>query len=201
MFTIGIILFDDFEELDAVGPWEVFRVAQEMGDAAEGPKLQCEMTSLSGNRVMAKKGMEVIVDKNLSEDSSYDLILLPGGAGSRALLANPDALETIRQVAQKTPWVTSVCSGSLVYAAAGLLAGKKCTSHHSCLDFLAQLSPTSEVVKNHRFVRDGAVITSAGVSAGIDMALWVVGEIYSPAFARQVQHYLEYYPDPPYQTA
>ncbi|PCI33450.1 MAG: thiamine biosynthesis protein ThiJ [Alphaproteobacteria bacterium] len=194
MFSIGILLFDNFEELDAIGPWEVFRVAEEMS----GGKIICEMVALGGEKVTAKKGLKIDVGKTLTKDSRYDLILLPGGEGSRALMADGHVLDLLTQVADKASWVTSVCSGSLVYAKAGLLAGRKCTSHHSCLDFLAELSPTSEVVKNHRFVQDGNIVTSAGVSAGIDMALWLVGQIMTPEFAREVQHYLEYYPDPPY---
>ena len=104
----------------------------------------------------------------------------------------------LRKVAAKATWVTSVCSGSLVYARAGMLAGRKCTSHHSYLDFLAQLSPTSEVIHNSRYVQDGNMVTSAGVSAGIDMALWLVGQVITPDFAREVQHNIEYYPAPPY---
>ena len=198
MFSISIILFDDFEELDAIGPWEVFRVAAELSvDRPEG-LLTCEMTSLSGERVIAKKGLQLIVPNALTGDSQYDLMLLPGGEGSRALLADQAVLDVLKQVAAKATWVTSVCSGSLVYGQAGLLKGKKCTSHHSCLDYLAQISPTSEVVGNSRFVQDGNIVTSAGVSAGIDMALWLVGQIFTPDFARKVQHYMEYYPEPPY---
>lgn len=194
MFSIGIILFDDFEELDAIGPWEIFRVAEEMSQG----DLSCEMVSTGGTKVIAKKALEVTVQNKLTRDSQYDLMLLPGGEGSRALMADEELLETLKHVAAKATWVTSVCSGSLVYAKAGLLEGKKCTSHHSCLDLLAKISPTSEVIRNERFVCDGNIVTSAGVSAGIDMALWLVGQIFTPEFAREVQHYVEYYPDPPY---
>ena len=196
MFSIGIILFDDFEELDAIGPWEVLRVAEEMS----GGKIACEMVAIGGEKVTAKKGLKIDVGKTLTKDSRYDLILLPGGAGSRELMADRQVLDLLSHVAAHASWVTSVCSGSLVYAKAGLLAGRKCTSHHSCLELLAEISPTSEVVKNHRFVQDGNIVTSAGVSAGIDMALWLVGQIITPDFAREVQHYLEYYPDPPYAS-
>lgn len=199
MIKIGLILFDDFEELDAIGPWEVFRVAEEMALTGPGPKMSCEMLSLGGETIIAKKGLQVTVKQRLRTDSHYDVILLPGGEGSRALMADAATLDILKQVAAQATWVTSVCSGSLVYGAAGLLRDRKCTSHHSCLDYLAEISPTSDVVKNHRFVQDGNIVTSAGVSAGIDMALWLVGQLYSPEFARAVQHYLEYYPDPPYQ--
>ncbi len=194
MFSIAIILFDDFEELDAIGPWEVFRMAEE----ASAGKISCEMVSLGGETVTAKKGMQVHVPKKLTSDSAYDLILLPGGEGSRALIADEGILDMLRQVSARATWVTSVCSGSLVYAKAGMLTGRKCTSHHGCLDLLAQLSPTSDVIQNSRFVQDGNIVTSAGVSAGIDMALWLVGQVITPDFAREVQHNIEYYPAPPY---
>lgn len=200
MFSVGIIVFDDFEELDAIGPWEVLRTAAEMSrDRPEG-QMTCEMISTGGKRITAKKGLQLFVDKKLTRDSQYDLILLPGGEGSRVLMADDAVLDIIKQVAAKASWVTSVCSGSLVYGQAGLLKGKKCTSHHSCLDYLAKISPTSEVVGDCRFVQDGNIVTSAGVSAGIDMALWLVGQIFTPDFAREVQHYIEYYPDPPYMS-
>lgn len=194
MFSVGIILFDDFEELDAIGPWEVFRVAEEISKG----ELTCEMTSLGGEKIIAKKGLSVDVPNILTRDSRYDLMLLPGGEGSRALMTDEAALEILKQVAAKATWVTSVCTGSLVYAKAGLLEGRKCTSHHSCLDFLAKISPTSEVQAKTRFVQDGNIVTAAGVSAGIDMALWLVGQIFTPDFAREVQNFMEYYPDPPY---
>ncbi|MBL4803054.1 MAG: DJ-1/PfpI family protein [Emcibacter sp.] len=200
MFSVGIIVFDDFEELDAIGPWEVLRTAAEMSrDRPEG-QMTCEMISTGGKRITAKKGLQLFVDKKLTRDSQYDLILLPGGEGRRVLMADDAVLDIIKQVAAKASWVTSVCSGSLVYGQAGLLKGKKCTSHHSCLDYLAKISPTSEVVGDCRFVQDGNIVTSAGVSAGIDMALWLVGQIFTPDFAREVQHYIEYYPDPPYMS-
>ncbi len=198
MFTVGIILFDDFEELDAIGPWEVFRVAEELLQEKKGENLTCEMTSLWGEKVIAKKGLRLDVHNKLTKDSRYDLILLPGGEGSRAIIADEAAMETITHVAGHSSWVTSVCTGSLVYAAAGLLKNKKCTSHHMCLEMLKQISPTSDVISNSRFVQDGNMVTSAGVSAGIDMSLWLVGQIFSPELARKVQHFMEYYPKPPY---
>jgi len=198
MFSVGIILFDDFEELDAIGPWEVFRAAEDMSAERSDGRLTCEMVSLSGEKVTAKKGLQLHVPGRLTKDSHYDLILLPGGEGTRTLMADEGLLEMLTQVAGRATWVTSVCSGSLVYAAVGLLQGKQCTSHHSCLDLLAKISPTSEVVRNSRYIQDGNIVTSAGVSAGIDMALWLVGQIFSPDFARDIQHYIEYYPDPPY---
>lgn len=198
MFSVGIIVFDNFEELDAIGPWEVFRVAEEFSAKLPQGPLTCEMVSLHGDQVVAKKGLSISVPKKLTADSRYDLILLPGGEGSRPLMTDQAVLTLLKQAAEHATWVTSVCSGSLVYGAAGLLAGKKCTSHYSCLDFLAKISPTSEVIANNRFVQDGQTVTSAGVSAGIDMALWLVGQVYTPEFAKEVQHYIEYYPDPPY---
>ena len=94
--------------------------------------------------------------------------------------------------------MTSVCTGSLLLTAAGPARGKRVTTHWSFIETLRSRGEAAEVVEQVRFVRDGNIVSAAGVSAGIDMALWLIGQLESPAFARQIQHYIEYYPAPPY---
>jgi len=126
--------------------------------------------------------------------------LLPGGQGTRQLLKNETFISCLQGYIEKTDWLTSVCSGALVYAAMGLLKGRQCTTHHAVISMLEEIEPEALIQDTQRYVRDGHIVTSAGVSAGIDMALWLVGEIKNPELARQVQQHIEYYPQPPYTT-
>ena len=111
---------------------------------------------------------------------------------------NEAMLSWIADIARTCQWVTSVCTGSLLLGAAGPARGKRVTTHWSAIELVRERKEVAEVLENVRYVRDGNVVTSAGVSAGIDMALWVLGQMTSPAFARQVQHAMEYNPAPPY---
>ena len=188
-----MILFNGVEELDVVGPWEVFQEAAQLNN-----NFSCRMISYDGKDVSAAKGLQMGVHGSMAEDLIYDLILLPGGRGTRALMKNEAFLARLHVLAKNATWVTSVCTGSLVYATAGLLANKKCTSHHAACDALEALNMTGEVLRNIRYVQDDKYITAAGVSAGIDMSLWLLGQIEEPAFAKKVQHAIEYYPQPPY---
>ena len=125
-------------------------------------------------------------------------MLVPGGQGTRVQRKNEALLNFIRRVAPQCQWVTSVCTGSFVLEAAGPAAGKRVTTHWAAFDEFASLAPGVELVKNARYVRDGNLVTSAGVSAGIDMSLWLVGQLYSVEHARTTQMAMEYNPAPPY---
>jgi len=123
---------------------------------------------------------------------------VPGGMGTRPIFKDggPE-IDWIKKVAPNCTWITSVCTGALLLHRAGYLDGKRATTHWRSIDMLRDAGNT-EVLADVRFVRDGNVVTSAGVSAGIDMALWLVGEIYGSDFARFVQKGIEYFPAPPY---
>jgi transcriptional regulator GlxA family with amidase domain len=190
--TTGILLFDDAEELDFAGPWEVMTVAAML--KGEGGVV----TIAEHDRpVRCAKGMRVLPDHDFADAPPLDVVLVPGGIGTRREEENPVLLEWLRAVGTKATWVTSVCTGAALLAAAGLARGKRVTTHWSYLDTLRQRDDLT-VLEHRRYVRDGNVVTSAGVSAGIDMALWLVGEIHGPDFARTVQHWIEYDPAPPY---
>lgn len=191
---IGIILFDDAEELDLVGPWEVFSAARQLKPERFEPLLLSE----TGAKVRCAKGMVVEAHKSFAAQPALDVIVVPGGQGTRSQVENPAMLDYIARVAPGCSWVTSVCTGALLLTAAGPARGKRVTTHWGFIETLRSRGEAAEVVPQVRFVRDGNLVTAAGVSAGIDMALWLVGQLESPAFARQVQHYIEYYPAPPY---
>jgi transcriptional regulator GlxA family with amidase domain len=192
--TIGIFLFDQYEELDAIGPWEVLSYWTKahpddgwevitFGDAP-GP-------------VTAAKGLRVLPDTTIDELPPLDVLIYPGGKGTRAHLDDEERLEWVRRQSDTVPLMTSVCTGALVYAAAGLLTGRAATTHWGSTVLLGSLDPTIDVREGARFVDDGDVITSAGVSAGIDMALHLVMRLGGAARATQVRRGIEYVPQPP----
>lgn len=195
MLNIGILLFEDVEELDAVGPFEVLAWA-----AAEREGFASVFTVAEGTGpVRCAKGLRIVPDHALGFAPRLDVLIVPGGVGSRAQARNPLILDYVREQAAGCKWVASVCTGARVLLAAGPAVGKRITTHWGAVDELRAEGLAAEVLDDVRFVRDGNVITSAGVSAGIDMALWLVGELAGdPAFARAVQKGIEYFPAPPY---
>jgi transcriptional regulator GlxA family with amidase domain len=154
--------------------------------------------SQTGRTVTCAKGMRVLPDHGFADAPAIDVLVVPGGEGTRREADNKVLLDWIAGTAEGCQWVTSVCTGSLLLALAGPAAGKRVTTHWNFVEALRKRGCAGEVVTDMRYVRDGNVVTSAGVSAGIDMSLWVLGQMTSPAFARQVQRYMEYDPAPPY---
>jgi transcriptional regulator GlxA family with amidase domain len=195
-YTTGILLFDQLEELDAIGPWEVFTMA-----AAERGSGKVVTISQNGGMVKCAKGLRIESDHSFADAPKLDVVLVPGGMGTRTEVNNRTVIDWIAKVAPGCTWVTSVCTGSMLLVEAGPARGKRVTTHWAFVDTLRERGGAKEVVDNMRFVRDGNVVTSAGVSAGIDMSLWLVGQTDSPEFARHVQKRIEYDPAPPYAAA
>ncbi len=192
MLTIGVVVFEDAEELDFVGPWEVFTMAaQGAGDT------RVVMIAETMEPVRCAKGMRVLADHTFDDAPQVDVLVVPGGQGSRTELSNPAMLAFVRKQAAGCTWVTSVCTGSLILRAADVATGKKVTTHWIALDALRGLGDV-EVLDNVRYVRDGNVVTAAGVSAGIDMSLWIVGQLFDAQHARKTQRLMQYDPAPPY---
>ena len=191
---IGILIFDGAEELDFVGPWEVFTMAQ-----AFKPN-ECEVLLVAQNdgAVRCAKGMRVLPDAVIGACGKLDVLVVPGGQGTRREVENKLLLDWIAEVSRTAKWVTSVCTGSLLLAAAGPAKGKRVTTHWGYIEALRARGEVAEVLDSFRYVQDGNVVTAAGVSAGIDMALWLTGQIFDVPFARRVQRQMEYDPLPPY---
>lgn len=192
---IGFLMFDDLEELDMVGPWEVFTMAAKIRPELG---LECLTIAAGGGTVRCAKGMRVVADHGFADAPALDILVVPGGQGTRREVDNQHLLDWIASVAPACAWVTSVCTGSMLLAAAGPARGKRITTHWGAVELVRKRGEAAEVLDDVRYVRDGNVVTSAGVSAGIDMALWLVGEIWEPAFARKVQRQMQYDPAPPY---
>ena len=194
-YTTGILLFDKVEELDAIGPWEVFTMA-----AAERGGGRVVTISQSGGMVQCAKGLRIESGHSFEDAPPLDILVVPGGRGTRIEVKNKVLLDWIAKAAEACTWVTSVCTGAELLIAAGPARGKRVTTHWEFVETLRMRGGAAAVIDNMRYVRDGNVVTSAGVSAGIDMALWVVGQMDDPGFARTIQHNMEYDPAPPYSA-
>ena len=191
---IGVLVFDDAEELDFVGPWEVFKMARE----AKTNEIELLLVAESDQPVRCRGGLRVLADVTTANCPALDVLLVPGGQGTRREVKNESLLAWIAKIARTAKWTTSVCTGALLLTAAGPAKGKRVTTHWGFVKALRERGEAAEVLDNFRYVRDGNIVTAAGVSAGIDMALWLVGDWYGPEFARGVQRAMEYDPAPPY---
>ncbi|RZU46380.1 DJ-1/PfpI family protein [Streptomyces sp. BK022] len=191
---IGILLFPDVEELDAVGPWEVLSYWTRVFPEDEWAVF---CFSAEGKPVTCSKGLTIGSHYSMDDMPALDVLLYPGGRGTRPRLNDSQHLEWVRRQRRSVPLMTSVCTGSLVFAAAGLLTGRPATTHWGSLERLRELDSTIDVRPDERFVDDGDTVTSAGVSAGIDMALHLVARLSSPERARQVRRGIQYDPQPP----
>lgn len=186
---IALLIYDGLAPLDAVGPYEVMRNV---------PGWTVRTVAKERGEVRDEQGtLGLVADHSLAEVTAADLVLVPGGAGNRPLLDDEELLGWLRQVDGTTKWTTSVCTGSLLLGAAGLLQGKRATTNWLVLDALREYG--AEPIGG-RFVEDGKVLTAAGVTAGIDMALHLVAREAGPEVAQAVQLGIEYDPDPPFDT-
>jgi len=191
-YTTGILLFEDAEELDFAGPWEVFTVARMLR-----PEDRVVTIAATREPVRAAKGLRVLPDHSFADAPPLDVLLVPGGQGTRREVGKAELIDWLRKAGASCSWVTSVCTGALLLHEAGFAKNERVTTHWGFIEQLRARGQV-EVLEKIRWVRDGNLVTSAGVSAGIDMALWLVGQIHGPALARQVQHIMEYEPAPPY---
>lgn len=173
--TVAILAFEDMEVLDYAGPYEVFNVA---GELTAPSAFEVMPVSVDGKPVTGRGGFTVVPRHSIDDCPPTDLLVLPGGAGSRAMLHDERVLAWLRERAAEVELLMSVCTGSMVLAAAGLLRGRPATTHHTTYDELAAIDPTVRVERGPRFVRSAERLwTSAGVSAGIDLSLKVVRDL------------------------
>lgn len=191
---IGVAVFEGSEELDWAGPYEVLALWARMA-----PDEGVEVLTLSPTPepVRCAGGLRVLADAPWYAAGALDVLVFPGGPGTEAQLGDEGVRGFVRDTAAAGTLMTSVCTGSLVYADAGLLDNRPATSHWASLDDLAELGTGIDVRRDDRFVDDGDIITAAGVSAGIDMALHLVARLSSHERARHVRRVLQYDPAPP----
>jgi transcriptional regulator GlxA family with amidase domain len=194
--TVGIFIFDEVEVLDFAGPFEVFSRTRLIPGAQsrrsdESAPFTVFTVAQSASPVVATGGLRVIPDYAWDAAPPIDILVIPGGFGTRPLIEHQATIDWIRQTAARAKQVTSVCTGSLLLAKAGLLRGRRATTHWAALDLLGTLDPSVSVQRDSRVVRD-TVFSSAGVSAGIDMAFDVVESLCGKAVADETAHYVEY---------
>ena len=186
---IAILIFEKLTVLDAIGPYEVLRSV---------PGWEVTFVAPEAGAVRADSGaLGLVADHSIDEVTDPDIVLIPGGEGTRPLMEDERVLDWLRKVDEASKWTTSVCTGSLVLGAAGLLDGKRATSHWLYVDRLAEFG--AEPVRE-RVIEDGKTITAAGVASGIDMALYLVDREAGPEVAQAIQLAIEYDPDPPHDS-
>ncbi|MGN6255086.1 MAG: DJ-1/PfpI family protein [Solirubrobacterales bacterium] len=186
---IALLLYEGLAPLDAVGPYEVMRNV---------PGWEVRTVAKEKGEIRSEDGsLGLLADRSLAEVDAPDVVLVPGGAGNRRLLGDAELLDWLREVDRETKWTTSVCTGSLLLGAAGLLDGKRATTNWLLLDALRGFG--AEPIGG-RFVEDGKIVTAAGVTAGIDMALHLVAREAGEKLAQAVQLGIEYDPDPPFDA-
>lgn len=187
-FRVVFVLYPRVTHLDFTGPHEVLAML---------PGARCELASTTGEDFVTDSGLAFTQLRRLADIEHCDLLCVPGGMGTFAALEDQQLLQQLRRLASTARYVTSVCSGSLLLGAAGLLRGKRATSHWAFADALAAFGA---LVTRERVVRDGALFTGGGVTAGIDFALTIAAEIAGPDFAQLVQLGIEYAPAPPFSA-
>ena len=187
--NLAIVLFEDAEVLDFCGPYEVFSLANRESDL---PAFNVFLVAEVKSPVVARNGLSVNPDFDFEDAPHVDVLLVPGGIGTRKQLENDRLLDWIRRTADVAEMVLSVCTGALVLGKAGLLNGLELTTHHVAYDLLRELVPDSTVHEDRRFVDNGKVITSAGIAAGIDMSLYVVQRLVGYSAAVKTAKHMEY---------
>ncbi len=187
--TVAIFIFDDVEILDFTGPYEVFAVSRD----ENGRHLFNVVTvSKDGHQVTARNGLKVVPDYSFASMPAAAITLIPGGNGTRPLLNDQEVIAWIQQQYEQVELLLSVCTGALLLGKAGLLAGLSATTYHTIFDMLVELSPSTQLCRGKRWVANERIITSAGVSAGIDMALHVVRRLHGAQQSERTAQYMEY---------
>lgn len=184
----AFLMFHEYEELDLIGPWEMATMWRDYGG---GP--DCFTVSQNGGAVKCAKGLKTEADFSFEDCPEFDYLLVPGGFSAFDEMQNAQLIDWVKQRASSSQHVLSVCTGSFILYAAGLLQDRKATTHWKALDRMKEL-PGVEAVEQ-RWVRDGNVWSSAGVSAGIDLTLGFIAAVDGDDVAGSVQHNAEYYPE------
>ena len=194
----GILIFPDVEVLDFCGPFEVFSATrlEEPRRRQEPSPFDVSLVAASMEPVKATGGLRVLPDYDLESCPKLEILVVPGGWGTRSLVNDQSLVEWIRRQAARTEIAASVCTGSFLLATAGLLEGRRATTHWQSLDRMQETYPNGTVLRDQHVVDEGSIFTSAGISAGIDLALRIVAKLHGEAVGRATARYLEYpYPE------
>ena len=195
---VGIVVFEDIEVLDFCGPFEVFAATRlnEANRREEPSPFEVWLVAEKNAPVVTSGGMKVIPHHTFASCPRLNILVVPGGWGTRRELNNPAMLAWLRLRAPEVEILTSVCTGAMLLGAAGLLDGRRATTHWRSLDWMRESFPAVTVEYDQHVVEDGPILTSAGIAAGIDLALKVVARYHGEAVARATARHMEYpYPD------
>ena len=195
---VGILVFNDVEVLDFTGPFEVFSVTRvnEERRREEPSPFEVSLIAEKLEPIVASGGLRVLPDYELDDCPPLDILVVPGGWGTRREINNNRLVDWIAKRGKEVETLTSVCTGAMLLGQAGLLEGMRATTHWRALDWMREMFPTVTVESNLHVVEDGRVLTSAGISAGIDMSLRVVARYYGDAVAKSTAQQMEYpFPD------
>ncbi|MFF2909084.1 DJ-1/PfpI family protein [Paenibacillus sp. NPDC057934] len=191
--TVGIFLFDDVEVLDFAGPFEVFAVTVTQRSTTEAfAPFSVTTVSEQGGMITARNGLKVTTDYSFSSAPSYDILVIPGGMGTRKEVHNRNVISWIQEKFPEVELMTSVCTGSFLLAQAGILEGKAATTHWASIERMRETYPSVRVKENTKFVDAGKIVTSAGISAGIHMAFHVVQRLLGTDVAQRTAKHMEY---------
>ena len=200
-YTIGFLLYDDVEELDFIGPLEVFNTSNDIArKTGKDSYSDTILMSLSGRDIVGTKGMRINVDYALEDAPDLDVLCVPGGRGVRAQLQNKELLDWISTKAADCTWTACVGTGIFLLSAAGLVGNKKLATHWSAQDEFAELNLKGSLSTPSRYIRDGNLLTSSGASASIDMCLWLNGRLHSISLAAATQRALQHDRQPTIST-
>lgn len=187
--SVAILVFDDVELLDFCGPFEVF---SSLDRAAQPPPFKVFAVAPGVGEIKAANGLRVVPDHDFETCPAIDILVVPGGIGTRREMNNPKVFEWIGRVSESAELILSVCTGALLLARAGLLGGLRATTHHGAIGLLREIAPEAEVAAGRRYLDNGKIILSAGISAGMDMSLHVVARLHGEDAAERTARHMEY---------
>ena len=195
--NVGILIFNDVEVLDFTGPYEVFSRVRTIKGAASRRSIDSApfnpfTISIDNGSIQATGGLKILPDFNFDNSPHIDILVIPGGYGTRPLLNNEDLLIWIKQISESAKITSSVCTGALLLAKSGLLEGKRATTHWGAINALKSISKNINVIPDRRII-DDEIITSAGVSSGIDMAFMIVEKLFGEEVASDTAKYIEFH--------
>ncbi|MFB7641035.1 DJ-1/PfpI family protein [Peribacillus butanolivorans] len=192
-WKIGILLFDDVDVLDFAGPFEVFAVTMiNRGESNSHSPFDISTISETGNAIIASNGLKITPDYSFTTAPYFDLLIIPGGKGTRKEVGNKVMLDWIYSKYKEVKWLTSVCTGAFLLAEKGLLDGKKATTHWASIERMRNEYPLINVVDNSKFVDEDKIVTSAGISAGIHMSFHMVRKLLGKTVAKDTARFMEY---------
>jgi transcriptional regulator GlxA family with amidase domain len=187
--NVGILMFNEIEVLDFAGPFEVFSVTSELNDYR---LLRVHTISKDGSLVVAVNGLKILPDYSFNNHPPIDILVIPGGVGTKREMEDPDVLEWVYRNYLSAKITFSVCSGARILGQLGLLNGMESTTHHEVMAHLKEIAPDTRINSEARFVDNGKVMTCGGITAGIDLSLHIVGKLFGQSIRQKTVAYMEY---------